>query len=390
LTKEGNIVLGEGGDISDEEDVVHENAPPHSEEESDYDEESIDKDAPTQISQVTPYDLIMSFGHQVIWHWSKRKQRIEHEYAIAGWALCIMEDVRKDVQEQLMGMHHDAIEKVVNQLYMPTCPNTNPAVSSMSLHNIIDTFWNEFKAFQNSTHPYHEPSRWATYDATKGNSYLWHEKYSIPYTSVLGFVACCVTSKLCGIGPAKRSWGGVKQVKDGKRSHLSGESTEKRTVLFVSSKISQAQILCDRMEKLDAMGHNSMFGDEDNNFDLQLETFGVDMGALREPAVERVFRAWVEDWEVEARKKNDCVAEAQLLAKYKGLVFCDPDTEKSFWVWEQNMEFHRGRGNEWFLVGVCADDEDNNEAFTLDIACELIGETPQRDGVQVIHQNEEE
>jgi hypothetical protein len=28
LTKEGNIVLGEGGDISDEEDVVHENAPP--------------------------------------------------------------------------------------------------------------------------------------------------------------------------------------------------------------------------------------------------------------------------------------------------------------------------------------------------------------------------
>jgi len=28
LTQEGNIVLGEGGDISDEEDVVHENAPP--------------------------------------------------------------------------------------------------------------------------------------------------------------------------------------------------------------------------------------------------------------------------------------------------------------------------------------------------------------------------
>ncbi len=55
-----------------------------------------------------------------------------------------------------------------------------------------------------------------------------------------------------------------------------------------------------------------------------------------------------------------------------------------------NMEFRWGRGNGWFLVGVCADHEDNNEAFTLEIACELIGETPQRDGVQVIHQNEEE
>ncbi len=166
--------------------------------------------------------------------------------------------------------------------------------------------------------------------------------------------------------------------------------TEKRTILFVSSKISQARILCDRMEKLDAMGHNAMFGDDNINFDLLLETFGVDMGALKEPPIKRVFRAWVEDWEEEARKKNDCVAKAQLLAKYKGLVFRDPDTGKAFLIWEQNMDFHRGRGNGWFLVGVCADDEDDNEVFTLEIACELIGETPQWDGVQVIHQNEEE
>ncbi len=96
----------------------------------------------------------------------------------------------------------------------------------------------------------------------------------------------------------------MKQVKDGKRSHLSGKSTEKRTILFVSSKISQARILCDRMEKLDATGHNAMFGDEDNNIDLQFKTFGVDMGALKEPPVERVFRAWVEDREEEAQKKK--------------------------------------------------------------------------------------
>jgi hypothetical protein len=109
---------------------------------------------------------------------------------------------------------------------------------------------------------------------------------------------------------SSQEWGGVKQIKDGKRSHLSGASTQKRTILFVSSKISQARTLCDRMEKLDSMGHNAMFGDEDINFDLQLESFDVDMGALKELAIEHVFRAWVEDWEEEARKKNDCVAEA--------------------------------------------------------------------------------
>jgi hypothetical protein len=94
LTQEGNIVLGEGGDINDEENVVFENAPPQSEEESYHDKESIDKDALTQLlSQVMPYNLIMSFGRQVIWHCNKRKQCIKHKYAIAGWALCIMEDV---------------------------------------------------------------------------------------------------------------------------------------------------------------------------------------------------------------------------------------------------------------------------------------------------------
>jgi hypothetical protein len=114
------------------------------------------------------------------------------------------------------------------------------------------------------------------------------------------------------------------------------------------------------------------------------------MGALKEPPIERVFWAWVEDWEEEAQKKNDCVAVAQLLAKYKGLVFRDPNSGKSFLIWEQNIEFRRGRCNGWFLVGVCANDEDNNEGLSLEIACELIGETPQRNGVQVIHQNEEE
>ena len=47
----------------------------------------------------------------------------------------------------------------------------------------------------------------------------------------------------------------------------------------------------------------------------------------------------MEDWEEESRKKNDCVAEAKLLAKYRGLVFRDPDTNYcAFKVVEQNLE----------------------------------------------------
>jgi len=73
--------------------------------------------------------------------------------------------------------------------------------------------------------------------------------------AMLGVVACHVTSKLCGVGPAERSWGGVKNIKTGKRSHMSGESTEKRSILYVLAKIQQSRILCDRLEKLDATGN---------------------------------------------------------------------------------------------------------------------------------------
>jgi hypothetical protein len=84
--------------------------------------------------------------------------------------------------------------------------------------------------------------------------------------------------------------------------------------------------------------------------------------------VQRIFCVWVEDWEVETRKKNDCVSETLLLQKYKGLVFRDPDSDNDFCIWERNMEFRRGRGNGWFLLGVCATNAVEDEAAAIHIA----------------------
>jgi hypothetical protein len=49
------------------------------------------------------------------------------------------------------------------------------------------------------------------------------------------------------------------------------------------------------------------------------------------------------------------------------------------------MEYHQGRGKGWFLLGVCAKNGVEDEAFTLELACEMIGDTPKKDGVQVVH-----
>ena len=78
------------------------------------------------------------------------------------------------------------------------------------------------------------------------------------------------------------------------------------------------------------------------------------------------------------------MAEAQLLQKYRGLVFHDPNTDNGFCIYDQNMEFRRGRGNGWFVLGVCSTNAVEDEGFLLEIACELIGSTPQKDGSQVM------
>jgi hypothetical protein len=158
---------------------------------------------------------------------------------------------------------------------------------------------------------------------------------------------------------------------------------EKRSILFVTLKVLQSQIQCKQLEKLDATGKDDMFVDDDINFNLQLDKFGEDLLALKDVPVERIFRAWVEDWDHEARKKNDPVAEAKLIAKYKGLVFCDPDTGNAFTVWHKYLEFRSGKGGGWFVIGECADDPNEIllEPFTLGLACELIWEAEQKNGI---------
>jgi hypothetical protein len=172
---------------------------------------------------------------------------------------------------------------------------------------------------------------------------------------------------------------------------MGAKSTEKRSVIYVTAKIQESRLRQEQMEKFAATtGNDTMFGEDDLNFDLQLEKFGVNTNILKKPAVQRIFRAWVEDWEQDDRKNNYVVAEARLLQKYRGLVFHDPDTDNGFCIYDQNMEFCRGRGNVWFVLGVCSTNAVEDEGISLEIACELIGGTPQKEGIQVMFRENQE
>ena len=194
-----------------------------------------------------------SLGQLALDLWIGRSQKLHHDYAITGWALSVSREVRDHVSRNMLPEHREAIERVVRRLHVVPCPNKDPKVVGADIDDVVDLFWDEFKCFEKKTKPFDNVARWNTQNAVEGKSYLWHEKYSLPYTSVLGFVACRVTSKTLGIGPCERNWASVKNIKTGKRVNLGGESLEKRSVLYATALVNDARIRRKENENMESL-----------------------------------------------------------------------------------------------------------------------------------------
>ena len=199
----------------------------------------------------------------MMFHWNKRRKKLEHPYTIAGWALSVQPDIYADCIQRMDGGHLNEIEKVVRRLHELPMANKSKDIIGMSSDEIWEVFLEEHKAFQKKLPPFHQPHKWNSQDAVKGRSWLWHEKHSLLYTKVLGYVACRVTSKCLGIGACERSWGDVKSIKSGKRSHIGGDSIQKRSIIYTTALLDQARARRTEFEKIDAQGDSAMFCDDD-------------------------------------------------------------------------------------------------------------------------------
>ena len=202
-------------------------------------------------------------GEQVKHLWLKRKPLLDSDYAKAAWMLCVQPEVIADVALRGAGsVERLAMERVIEKLHHPPCPNKSKELRGKTMSWIVDLFWDEYKAFRDRSPPFHKPGRFLTNDAINGRSYIWHQKYSEPYTEVLGFVACRVCSKVLGIGMAERAWGDLKLVKGGRRSSMGSDSTEMRSVIYTSARLSRQYTKQEENNKI-GINANNMFGDDD-------------------------------------------------------------------------------------------------------------------------------
>jgi len=179
---------------------------------------------------------------------------VGNEHKVRDWA---------DVHEMMTGEHCNAIERVVLRLHVKPCPNPTKGVAQWNDSKIIDTFWDECKSFHTKTAMFNNIGRWNSPDIRAGKSYSWHEKYSRPHTSVFGYVASRCTSYALGIGRSERSWGDIKHIKTGKRSHMSATATEKRSILYTTARGPDSHIRRTAHEQLGMEGHNALIDDDD-------------------------------------------------------------------------------------------------------------------------------
>ena len=99
-----------------------------------------------------------------------------------------------------------------------------------------ELFWTEYTLFDNNDGSFNGGEFiWKIKVIRDGNSHLWHQKYSLPCTKVLGFVACRVTSNVLGIGTAEKYWGDAKIIKSSKISSISSDVSEKQSILYTSA-----------------------------------------------------------------------------------------------------------------------------------------------------------
>ena len=340
---------------------------------------------------------LSGFARTIFDCWKKRMPALNHETSCAAWQLSVNLAVREDVRKRCVAEHKEILQRVVFRLHIAPCPNdkvdptTGKKVSELNEEELWGIFLDELHQFRTQSGIYGKKSIWNDECVRLGKSHLWHRRHS-DMTLCLGFVARRVCGKLNGIGVNERVWGGVKSVKHGKASHMKAKSTKKRSVIYVSSLMDKARI--DRQHRI-AQNVECEFNMHDLDFNAGLLKQGVVVEDLQRAPPKRLFRAYVEPWEEEARirKKTDC--EDMIARKYGGMKFRDPQDGKVLKVFGGNCEWINKRkrdpeGETWGWHVLCYPQGEDPEVmsglepFDLELVHEHVKGYEQEENIMII------
>lgn len=185
-------------------------------------------------------------------------------------------EYRSAKTERELAPYKRSMDTVIERLYSD--------LSEDEIPKRIDEFWEEYELFTSRSRNYSgtidfsRKNLWTSADISNGNSHLWHKKYSMRYTNLLGYVACHVTGKPLGIGEAERVWKKSKKIKSsGKTQQIN--SLEKKTCIYAFNSVLEERA---KIKKLKKTGE--IWNDDDMAFAEKLKTWGTIIPEKRKPA----------------------------------------------------------------------------------------------------------
>ena len=96
------------------------------------------EDNDSEEDEAVGHENALMFGESILQTWQKRASKLEHDYAIAGWCVCVLKEVREDVKENMAQEYPLAQEHVVKCLHVPPCPNRSKRIAGMKEGEILD------------------------------------------------------------------------------------------------------------------------------------------------------------------------------------------------------------------------------------------------------------
>ncbi len=116
---------------------------------------------------------------------------------------------------------------------------------------------------------------------------------------------------------------------------------------------------------------------------LELENWGIEVNALKEPAISKTFVGWTKDWEKDKWKTDGDANQVLFSNKYEDLNFVLPDTGHMYYIREVDFVFQRHY--EWTIHAQCDLPSVEEDEVTIILAVTLIQKIPQTDGVKAMH-----
>ena len=264
--------------------------------------------------------------------------------------------IQEDVRINSDGMDRLEVEKLLEKLFKKDRRFwLDDKFKGRDWGDILCEFWDQWQEFNTRKGLYYSrPHIWASEDIRNGKTYLWHAKYSKPYARILGMFGMRVCSKILGIGSAERAWGDVKHLKTDKRSHLSGDKTEKQATIYGRTCIERAELkkkrsLFGAQAAATATDLPAIWDDED--FDEVMEMYGYE--AVIPKKRKRTFNAWLEDWEKEIVQTKGDLNELKLLEKNGGLSWKDPDCGSKIFTADTQYMLWQDKRKKNFTEGYC-------------------------------------